>query len=103
MLPRPDRPRVRGRLIVLVAAVVLLLVFGRSICSFVIDYLWWKEMGQVSTWVRGLTYVYATNVAEWIIVFVVLWMAHARGMKYSRASLRGHRLYAGLITLALAF
>jgi uncharacterized protein len=88
---------------VLVAAVVLLLVFGRSICSFVIDYLWWKEMGQVSTWVRGLTYVYATNVAEWIIVFAVLWIAHARGMKYSRASLRGHRLYAGLITLALAF
>ncbi len=103
MLPLAARPRVRGRLIALVAALVALLVFSRSICSFVIDYLWWKEMGQVTTWVRGLTYVYATNVAEWFIVFAVLWIAHARGMKYAGDSLRLRRLYSGVIALALAF
>lgn len=101
MLPMSDSPRLRGRLIVFVAIVVLLLVFGRSICSFIIDYLWWSEMGQVSTWVRGLTYVYATNVAEWILAFAVLWIAHARGMKYAGTRLRSNRLYSIVVTVAL--
>ncbi len=104
MLPRPaERPRLKGRLILLVVIVVALLVFGRSICSTIIDYLWWKEMGQVSTWVRGLTYVYGTNVVEWVLAFAVLWFAHGRGMKYAGASLRAYRLYARLAALALAF
>lgn len=104
MLPRhEERPRIKGRLILLVAILVLLLLFGRSICSFIIDYLWWKEMGQVSTWVRGLTYVYGTNIAEWLLAFIVLWIAHALGMKYARTSLREHRIYARLAALALAF
>ena len=71
MLPFPEPPRRgRGRLIALVVAVVLLLVFSRSICSLIVDYLWWSEMGQVSTWVRASAYLYATNIAEWVIVFL---------------------------------
>lgn len=97
-----NRPRLRGRLIALVVAAVLLLVFGRSICSLIIDYHWWTEMGQVSTWARGLTYVYATNAAEWLITFVVIWIAHARGMKYARTSLRDNPLYARIISVVLA-
>ena len=42
----PGRPR--PRLLFLIGALVLLLVFGRSICGLVIDYLWWREMGQVA-------------------------------------------------------
>ncbi len=103
MLPRSERSRTQGRLIFLVVAVVLILIFGRSICSLIIDYLWWKEMGQVSTWVRGLTYVYGTNVAEWLLAFAVLWIAHVWGMKHSRTRLRDHRIYARLVPLALAF
>lgn len=102
MLPLPDRPRLRARLLIVVAVLVLLLVFGRSICSLIIDYLWWSEMHQVTTWVRGLTYVYATNLAEWVIAFAVLWIGHARGMKYAGTSLRKHRFYARIMTLALA-
>ncbi len=48
----PGRPR--PRLLFLIGALVLLLVFGRSICSLIIDYLWWREMGQVSTWLRAV-------------------------------------------------
>src|SRR5579884_3295792 len=104
MLPLPDRrPRVRGRLIVFIAALVLLFVFGRSICSLIIDYMWWREMGQVSTWVRGLTYIYSTNAAEWLLAFGVMWLAHARGMKYAGTRLRDHPTYAKLVTLVLAF
>src|SRR5579871_978011 len=103
MLPRPQRTHPQFRWLVLFAAVLLVLVFGRSICSLVIDYQWWKEMGQLSTWARGLTYVYSTNFIEWLLVFIVLWIAHARGMKYARARLRDYRIYSRLATLALAF
>src|SRR5580704_12193941 len=104
MLSFPEhRRRGRARWIALVAAVVLLLVFGRSICSLIIDYLWWSEMGQVSTWIRASSYLYATNVAEWLIAFVVLWIGHARGMKYAGTSLRANRMYSVLVTAALAF
>ena len=89
------------RWIVLAAAAVLLLVFGRSICSLIIDYLWWREMGQVSTWVRASAYLYTTNVTEWLIAFLVLWIGHARGMKYARESLREHRLYSRLVAVGL--
>src|SRR5271154_6842462 len=92
----------RGRWIALALAVVLLLVFGRSICSLIIDYLWWREMGQVPTWLRASAYLYATNVAEWLIAFLVMWIAHARGMKYAGTSLSKQRLYSRLVTVALA-
>jgi hypothetical protein len=102
MLPFPERTRGRGRWIVLAAAVILLLVFGRSICSLIVDYLWWSEMGQVSTWLRASAYLYATNIAEWLIAFLVIWIGHARGLKYAGTSLRANRLYSRVVTAALA-
>src|SRR3984885_128532 len=100
MLSFPEHRRGRrGRWIVLAAALILVLVFGRSICSLIIDYLWWQEMGQVSTWFRASAYLYSTNVAEWLIAFLVLWIGHARGMKYAGVSQRAYRLYTRLATL----
>jgi uncharacterized protein len=96
----PGRPR--PRLLFLIGALVLLLVFGRSICGLVIDYLWWREMGQVPTWLRRSFYLYVTSVAEWLILFVVIWIAHARGMKQAGTSLRQEPRYARLATLLLA-
>ena len=46
----------------IVAIVIVLLVFGRSLCSLFIDYLWWQEMGQVGTWLRMWMYHYAPTV-----------------------------------------
>ncbi len=102
MLSFPEHRRGRGRWIALAAAVILLLVFGRSLCSLIVDYLWWREMNQVSTWLRASAYLYATNIAEWLIAFLVLWIGHARGMKYAGAGLRENRLYSRLVTVALA-
>ena len=86
----------------IVAIVVVLLVFGRSLCSLFIDYLWWGEMGQVGTWLRMWMYHYAPTAAAWLIVFVVLIVAHARGMKHSGTGLGENPLYARLSTLVLA-
>ena len=90
-----------------IAAVVITLVvalfFSRSICSWVIEYFWWGEMGQVPTWVRMTAYRYLPGLAAWLIVFAVLWVAHARGMKHAGERLRDHPAYARLSTLALGF
>ncbi len=103
MLSFPEHRRGgRGRWIALAAVVILLLVFGRSLCSLIIDYLWWREMGQVSTWFRASAYLYATNIAEWLIAFLVLWIGHARGLKYAGVRVRDNRLYSRVVTLALA-
>src|SRR6516162_713279 len=103
-MPRslPAAPR-RSRVLILAIILVLLLVFGRSICSFIVDYLWWGEMAQVDTWVRMLAVRYVAGIAEWVLVFVVLWLAHARGMKYAGTGLRDEPRYARIATAVLAF
>ena len=45
--------------IVVVVAVVLFL--ARLACSWIIDYQWWKEMGQLHTWFSMLAYSVIPN------------------------------------------
>src|SRR6266700_1457721 len=46
---------------------------------------------------------FSRTICSWVIVFVVLWVAHARGMKHAGERLGEHPLYARLSTLGLAF
>ncbi len=82
----------------MIAALLLLFFFGRSICSFVIDYFWWRELGQVPTWILMSVYRYVPGVAAWLIAFGVLWISHARGVAHAGERLRDHRTYAWLAT-----
>ena len=84
----------RSGLLVFAAALILLLFFGRSLCSLLIDYKWWGEMGQVSTWQRMWLYRYVPDLAQWLILATVLWTAHSLGMKYAGARLNLYRRYA---------
>ncbi len=100
-----DFPRRRSnpqqRIALLIGIVVVLLLFSRSICSLILDYAWWGEVGQVPTWFRMSAYEYGPGLAAWIILFLVLWIAHARGLKHGGTRLSEHRLYARLATLGL--
>src|SRR5579883_1510183 len=87
------------RIVVWIVALVVLLLFSRSICSIVVDYYWWRELAQVPTWLLISFYRYAPGFAAWIIVFAVLWIAHARGMKFAGERLREHTAYARITTL----
>jgi uncharacterized membrane protein (UPF0182 family) len=46
-------------------------------------------------------YEYGPPIAAWIILFLVLWIAHARGLKYAGTRLGEHRTYARLSALGL--
>ncbi|HEY2845191.1 MAG TPA: UPF0182 family protein, partial [Bryobacteraceae bacterium] len=101
MLPSGRRGPER-RIVALGVVLLLLLIFGRTICGYIIDYFWWREMGQVPTWIRMSAYRYAPGLAAWVVIFAVLWIAHSLGLKEARIRLRDYRLYARLAPLVLA-
>ena len=91
----------RSGLLLFGAALLLLLIFGSSLCSLLIDYKWWGEMGQVDTWRRMWIYRYVPNVLQWLVLALVLWVAHARGMSHAGASRHGHGRYKLLVAAAV--
>jgi uncharacterized protein len=84
-----------------VIAVIVLFVAVRWLCSWTIDYQWWKEMGQIHTWFSILAYSLIPATAATLLGFAVFWIAHASGLKHAGARLWQRPLYAKLATLGL--
>ncbi|MBI4891507.1 MAG: UPF0182 family protein [Acidobacteria bacterium] len=89
-----------GRILAL-AIFVLVLISARWIAGNVIDYHWWREMGQVETWLQMITYSFLPALAAALITYPVLWITHARAMKHAGTSLREYPAYARLSSAAL--
>ncbi len=88
-------------LVAIIIVIVLVFLFGRTICSVILDYQWWNELGQTAVWFRIGYFRYGVGFAEWLLVFLVLWIAHARGMRYSGRTPAEHPTYARISTAAL--
>ena len=88
--------------IFLIAALFVILIGARSFASYLIEYQWWKEMGQTETWFAMLTYQLAPLAAATLIAFAALWIAHARAMKFAGTSLSSHPVYSKIATLGAA-
>ncbi len=93
----------RATRITLLIILVVLLFGARSLASYAIEVSWWKELGQFRTWLSMLYYAVAPVAAATAVAFVVLWLTHARALKFAGTSLREHRLYAriGMLVLLL--
>src|SRR5215472_11421421 len=92
--------------ILLAGLVLLLLISARWIASLVIEIEWWREMGQFRTWLSMRYFGFAPVLAATIVAFLVLWVSHARALKFAGTGLGSHRLYARLssaVLLALAW
>jgi uncharacterized membrane protein (UPF0182 family) len=90
------RPRRSLRWVI--AAVVLLLLGARTIASTVIEYEWWKEVGQLPVWTALIAYGIAPVVAASLLAFAALWVALARGVKFGGSRLREMPLIAKALT-----
>ena len=102
-IERSPRERTgRPGVLIALAVVFLLLMGSRSIAGYVIEYQWWKELGQVETWLAMITYGWLPVLVGALLALAVLWMAHARGMRFAGERLRNYPAYAKLTTLALA-
>jgi len=91
----------RAGCIALIVALLVVLFGARSMASYAIEIAWWKEMGQFRTWVSMLYYSVAPVTLATLVAFAVLWVAHARALKFAHTSLRDHKLYARLSALVL--
>ncbi len=97
---RIEATKGQSKLLFLVAFLFVLLIAGRSIASYVIEYQWWKEMEQVPTWFSMLLYGTAPVAAAALIAAVLFWLAHARGLKFSGSGLGSFPRYTKLSVLA---
>lgn len=85
-----------------IIVILLLILFGaRSLATYTIEIEWWRELGQLSTWWSMLYYSLAPTLAATLLGFAVLWVAHARAMKFARTSIGQHRTYLKISTLVL--
>ncbi len=85
----------------LIAVIVVLLLSARSISSYIIDIAWWRELGQFRTWLSMLYYGVAPVAVATLLAFGVLFLAHARAVKFAGTALREHRVYFWVSTLGL--
>ncbi len=95
------RPRARRLRIGLVVLILLIIVAARSMASYAIEIEWWKELGQLDTWLSMLTYNVAPLIGATLLAFAVLWMAHWRALRFAGASLRDYPLYSKATVLGL--
>ena len=84
--------------------IALIVLFGaRSFATYVIEIEWWKELGQFNTWLSMLAYSTVPLAAATLLAFAVLWMAHARALRFAGTALREHKLYTRISSAALLF
>ncbi len=100
--PKEAPRRRRFGLFTLLAALFLLFIFSRSIASYIIEFAWWKELGQTATWLSMLSYGILPIMAATLLAAAVLWTAHARALKFAGAGPRP-RAYFWATTLGLFF
>lgn len=87
--------------VTLVVIVLVLLLGARSLASYAIEIAWWKELGQFNTWLNLLTYSLAPLAAATVLAFAILWIAHARAVRFAGARLSEHPIYARITTVGL--
>ena len=90
------------RTLLLVAVLSAFTLWAATIVAdFIIDYNWWKEVGQVSTWISMLWYSIAPFAVSAVAAFIALWIAHARGMHFAGIRQRDFRVYSRLVPFGL--
>ena len=91
----------RAGCITIAVIAFIILAALRAFASYTIDFEWWKEMGQLRTWFSMLAYSVVPVVIAAVIGFLVLWISHARALKFAGTGLSMHRWYGRISTLAI--
>ena len=103
-LPRsPSRMPRRTARITIIVVIILILLGARTLAGIAIDYQWWKEVGQLDTWLNMYLFSVGPLAVATVIAFAALWMTHARAMKFAKTALAEHGGYSKLSAVALLF
>ncbi len=101
MPPLPHPTRIRNFILLAVLLVLCLWAFSTA-ADLIISYNWWKEVGQVGTWISMLWYSIAPTGVGAVIAFVALFVAHSRGLEFAGIRRRDFPLYSRLVPVGLA-
>jgi uncharacterized membrane protein (UPF0182 family) len=83
--------------------ILIALVSARWAASLLIEYSWWKEIGQVRTWIDLYAYSTLPVAAGCLLGWVVLLIAHSRGVKFAGGMVSDYPIYSRLSTVGLLF
>jgi uncharacterized protein len=97
---RPSR--IRNLILLALLLALILLGLTSTVANFIIEYNWWKEVGQVETWISMLWYSIAPSVAGALVAFIALWVAHTQGLHFAGVRRRDFRVYSRLVPVGLA-
>jgi uncharacterized membrane protein (UPF0182 family) len=97
------RPSQIAKLIVLMFLLGIIAWAATTAANFIIEYNWWKEVGQVDTWIGMLWYSIAPAAAGALVAFIALWVAHTSGLRFAGIRGKDFRWYSRLIPFGLAF
>jgi hypothetical protein len=100
---RPHRPSrgIRVGLIGIVFLFFVVLIGARWAASILIDYSWWKELGQVGTWIDLYAYSTLPVALGTFVTWIVLLIAHARGVKFAGGQVSDYPIYSRISSVAL--
>jgi uncharacterized protein len=101
MIPGGRGMRRRIGLIALVVVVLLLLASAGWASSLLIEYSWWKEMGQVNTWLDLFAWSTMPVLAATVVAWIVLMIAHARAVHFARGRMSDYPVYSKVAALVL--
>src|SRR2546425_2812042 len=79
----PGKRNIRNAIVLAVLLALILPRLTDILANFIIDYNWWKEVGQVSTWISMLWYSIAPFTAGDLVGFSALWIGLSRGVYFS--------------------
>jgi uncharacterized protein len=96
------RSQIRNLILLALLLALILLALTSTLANFIIEYSWWKEVGQVETWISMLWYRIAPSVAGALVAFIALWVAHVQGLHFAGVRRRDFRLYSRLAPVGLA-
>jgi uncharacterized membrane protein (UPF0182 family) len=85
----------------LILALLILLIGIRWGASLLIEYSWWKELGQIQTWLDLYAYSTLPIAAATIVTWIVLLIAHGRAVTFAGGRASDYPIYSRLAKLAL--
>ena len=101
MIPGGRGARRRIGLIAIGVVALLLVASAGWASSLLIEYSWWKEVGQVNTWLDLYAWSTLPVLAAAVIAWVVLMIAHARAVRFARGRMSDYPLYSKVAALIL--
>src|SRR5580704_18229731 len=101
MIPGGRGMRRRIGLIGLAVVVLLLIASAGWASSLLIEYSWWKEMGQVNTWLDLYAWSTLPVTVATLVGWLALLIAHSRAIRFAGGRSSDYPIYSRVAALVL--